>query len=96
MPEDHKTVLLSILGTVAAGVVVLLLTVAISGGISAGLIDTYVLPLFISAFALTTFWAILFAAGKGKLPWLGIEMNEKGPSPAKESSMEESKTSLRK
>ncbi len=74
--EEHKTVLLSILGTVLAGVLLFVITIAISGGVSVSLFKSYVLPLFLSAFTLSVFWSILFARYKGKLPILQPEADE--------------------
>ena len=76
MADEHKTVLLSILATVVAGSLLFLATVAVGGGISIDLIRGYVLPLFISAFTLTIFWAILYARNKGLLPWLLPEVQK--------------------
>ena len=70
MGDEHKTVLLSILGTVISACLLFVATVAIAGGISVDLVKSYVLPLFMSAFTLTVFWVILFARHKGKLPFL--------------------------
>jgi hypothetical protein len=68
--DEHKTVLLSILATVLAGVLIFIITVAVSGGISITLFKGYVLPLLMSAFTLAIFWGFLFARHKGKLPFL--------------------------
>ena len=68
--DEHTTVLLSILGTVVAAGLLFLITVGIAGGISIALFKSYVLPLFMSAFTLSIFWAILYARHKGKLPFL--------------------------
>ena len=65
--DEHKTVLLSILATVLAGVVIFIVTIAVAGGISISLLKSYVLPLFMSAFTLSIFWGFLFARHKGKL-----------------------------
>ena len=60
MPEDHKTVLLSITATVIAGLVILGTTIAINrGSFSLDLFKQYVLPLIISAFTLFVFFVIL-------------------------------------
>ncbi|MDA4129892.1 MAG: hypothetical protein OK457_03900 [Thaumarchaeota archaeon] len=60
MPEDHKTVLLSITATVIAGLILLGTTIAINGGtFSITLFKQYVLPLIISAFTLFVFFVIL-------------------------------------
>ena len=62
MPEDHKTVLLSITATVIAGLIILATTIAMNGGVfSLTLFKQYVLPLIISAFTLFVFFIILFA-----------------------------------
>jgi len=71
--DEHQTVLLSILGTVLSAVVILVITIAVSGGFSSTLFRSYVLPLFMSAFTLLVFWTILFARHKGKLPFLREE-----------------------
>jgi hypothetical protein len=68
--DEHNTVLLSIIATVLAACVLFLITVGVAGGISVALFKSYVLPLFMSAFTLTIFWAFLFARHKGKLPIL--------------------------
>ena len=61
MPEDHKTVLLSITATIIAGLIILGTTVAMNGGaFSVLLFKQYVLPLIISAFTLFVFFVILF------------------------------------
>jgi hypothetical protein len=78
MGDEHETVLLSILGTVLAGVMIFLITIAISGGVDVSLFKSYVLPIFMSAFTLSIFWAILFARHKGKLPFFS-----KTPTPPK-------------
>ncbi len=70
MSEEHKTVLLSILGTVLSALAIFAITIAINGGVSDTLFKSYVLPLFMSAFTLAIFWGILFARHKGKLPFL--------------------------
>jgi len=72
-------VLISIFSTLVAAVVILLATIAISGGVATSLIRSYVLPLVISAFTLAVFWGVLFARSKGKLTWLAPD------EPAKES-----------
>jgi hypothetical protein len=81
--DEHKTVLLSILGTVLSAITIFVITIAISGGVSVTLFKSYVLPLFMSAFTLLIFWGILFARHKGKLPFLQEEpeppKNEKAP-----------------
>ncbi len=59
MPEDHRTVLLSISATLLAGVVILITTTAINGSFSLELFRQYVLPLIISAFTLFMFFLIL-------------------------------------
>jgi hypothetical protein len=78
--DEHKTVLLSILGTVLSGVLIFVITIAISGGVSVTLFKSYVLPLFMSAFTLAVFWSILFARHKGKLPFLP-ETDAPAPAP---------------
>ncbi|MDA4129487.1 MAG: hypothetical protein OK457_01830 [Thaumarchaeota archaeon] len=60
MPEDHKTVFLSITATVIAGLLILGATIAINGGsFSLILFKQYVLPLIISAFTLFVFFVVL-------------------------------------
>lgn len=59
LPEDHKTVLLSISATLLAGVVILITTIAMNGSFSLELFRQYVLPLIISAFTLFMFFLIL-------------------------------------
>ena len=71
MAEDHRAILLSILATALAGTGLLIITIAVSGGVSLILIKGYVLPLYISAFTLSIYWIILFSRSKGKFPWLG-------------------------
>ena len=94
MGDEHKTVLLSILGTVLSAVLILLVTVAISGGFSSTLFLSYVLPLFMSAFTLLVFWTILFARHKGKLPFLREETEtpkkETSPPPQKQPESQQS------
>jgi hypothetical protein len=68
--DEHKTVLLSILGTVLSAIAIWVITIAVNGGFSVTLFKSYVLPLFMSAFTLAIFWGILFARHKGKLPFL--------------------------
>jgi hypothetical protein len=86
MAEDHKTVLLSIMATIVAGLFMFIGTVVVSGGISIDLIKGYVLPLFISAFTLAVFAGVLYARNKGRIPWLGPvepakQMKEEPPTP---------------
>ena len=87
MGDEHQTVLLSILGTLLSALVIFVITIAVSGGVSTTLFRSYVLPLFMSAFTLAIFWSILFARHKGKLPFLKEETeppkDEKGPAPQK-------------
>lgn len=71
--EEHKTVMVSILATVVAAIVLLIVTVAVAGHFSTSLFESYVLPLFMSAFTLLVFWAFLFARHKGKLSLLAEE-----------------------
>jgi hypothetical protein len=73
--------MISILATILAGILILLITIGVSGGISATLVKSYVLPLFMSAFTLSIFWVFLFARHKGKLPILGDEDSEVSPAP---------------
>ncbi len=68
MADEHKTVILSIFATLLAAVVVFVTTVAWSGGVSAILVEAYVLPLFVTAFSLAVFAGVLFARNKGKIP----------------------------
>jgi hypothetical protein len=74
--------MISILATVLAGILILLITIGVAGGISATLVKSYVLPLFMSAFTLSIFWVFLFARHKGKLPILGDEDSEVNPAPS--------------
>jgi hypothetical protein len=78
LAEDHKTVLLSIFATLLAALVVLVVTIVISGGIQITLIKSYVLPLVLSAFTLAVFAGVLVAHNKGMIP--GFDPSE----PAKE------------
>jgi len=71
--DEHKTVMLSIIATVVAAVLIFLVTIGISGGVSDALFKSYVLPLFMSAFTLSVFWVLLFARHKGKIPQLLAE-----------------------
>ena len=84
LADEHKTVMLSILATVVAGILLFVVTIAIAGGISITLFKSYVLPLFMSAFTLAIFWAFLFARHKGKLPILAETetTKEEKPPPA--------------
>ncbi len=70
LADDHKTVLLSILATTATGVLLFLVTIVVSGGVSMDMFVKWVLPVFISALSLGVFWFVLFARSKGKIPWL--------------------------
>ena len=85
--DEHETVLLSILGTVLSALAIFAITIAINGGVSNTLFNSYVLPLFMSAFTLAIFWGILFARHKGKLPFLQEEpeppKDDKASSPQK-------------
>jgi hypothetical protein len=85
--DEHKTVLLSILGTVLSALAIFVITIAVSGGVSVTLFKSYVLPLFMSAFTLAIFWGILYARHIGKLPFLAEEperpKDDKGSSPQK-------------
>jgi hypothetical protein len=86
LAEDHKTVVLSILATLLAALILLVATIAISGGITIELVKAYVLPLVISAFTLSVFAGVLFARNKGKLPWLAPtepSKDEKAPETSK-------------
>lgn len=88
MGNEHKTVLLSIIATLAAAAMLFVITFAINGGFSLTLFKSYVLPLFMSAFTLTIFWAFLFARYKGKIPQLSEEeppKEGKAPAPAPKS-----------
>ena len=67
MGNEHNTVMLSILATIVAAFLLFLVTIAVNGGVSATLFMSYVLPLLMSAFTLSVFWAFLFARHKGKL-----------------------------
>lgn len=73
MGDEHKTVMISIMATIVAAFVLFLVTVAVSGGVSKALFMSYVLPLLMSAFTLSVFWAFLFARHKGILPILAEE-----------------------
>jgi hypothetical protein len=66
--DEHKTVLLSILATLLAAAGTLVATVVVAGGLSAYLIEAYVLPLIVTAFSLGVFAVMLFAHKKGKMP----------------------------
>jgi hypothetical protein len=66
--DEHKTVLLSILATLFAAVVILAVTVVLAGGLSVKLVDSYVLPLLVTAFSLSIFAGVLFARNKGLIP----------------------------
>jgi fatty acid desaturase len=83
--DEHKTVMLSIMATVVAAVILFVGTIAIAGGVDVTLVKSYVLPLFMSAFTLTVFWAFLFARHKGMLPMLGEEeqKDQKAPTASK-------------
>jgi len=70
LADEHKTVLISIIATVLAACLLFLITIGVAGGVSIALFKSYVLPLFMSAFTLTIFWAFLFARHRGKLPIL--------------------------
>lgn len=79
MGDEHKTVMLSIIATLVAGVILFLITTAIAGGFSITYFKSYVLPMFMSAFTLSIFWGFLFARHKGKLPILAEEETSKDP-----------------
>jgi hypothetical protein len=68
MGDEHKTVLLSILATLFAAVVILAVTVVVAGGWSVRLVESYVLPLLVTAFSLSIFAGVLFARNKGLIP----------------------------
>lgn len=70
LADDHKTVLLSIMATVATGIILFIATIVISGTVSLDLFVKWVLPLFIAALSLGIFFIVLYARNKGKLPWL--------------------------
>ncbi len=70
MADEHKTALISLIATIFAGFVLFLVTIAIARGFSSSLVLAYVVPIFMSAFTLLIFWAILFARHKGVLPIL--------------------------
>jgi uncharacterized RDD family membrane protein YckC len=64
LASDHKVVALSITSIFASAVIIFGFTLAYSGGFSIVLFKQYVLPLFISAFTLGIFWAILFTSNR--------------------------------
>jgi len=75
--------MVSILATLSAALVLLVVTVGIAGHFSLSLFESYVLPLFMSAFTLSVFWAFLFARHKGKLSmFVEEERKEEKPAPA--------------
>jgi hypothetical protein len=90
--DEHKTVALSIIATVVAGFVLFATTVAISGGLSITLFKSYVLPLFMSAFTLSVFWAFLFARHKGRIPLLEETDAEKAKALADQKPAEQPKS----
>jgi ABC-type sugar transport system permease subunit len=71
--DEHKTVMISIIATIVAAFLLFLVTIAVAGGVSTTLFMSYVLPLLMSAFTLSVFWAFLFARHKGILPILAEE-----------------------
>lgn len=75
MGDDHKTVLLSIFATLLAALVIFVATLAISGGFSAVLFKSYVLPLLVSSFSLAIFAGVLFAKNKGAIPGFEPDTN---------------------
>jgi uncharacterized RDD family membrane protein YckC len=64
LASDHKVVALSVTSIFASAVVIFGFTFAYNGGFSVVLFKQYVLPLFISAFTLSLFWAILFTLNR--------------------------------
>ena len=65
MAEDHRTVVLSILGTLISGFIIFLATLAFNGGaFDMVYFKSYVLPMIISAFALSVFLMLLLVNKK--------------------------------
>jgi hypothetical protein len=81
LADEHKTVLLSILATLLAALAIFVTTIAVSGGISAALVESYVLPLLVTAFSLSIFAGVLFAKNKGKVPGFVSEKPEEKSAP---------------
>ena len=67
MADEHRVVLISILSTLVAAVIILAVSVALSGGIAIDLVRAYVLPLVISAFTLSVFWCVLYLTSRTKV-----------------------------
>lgn len=82
MADEHKTVILSIMGTLISALVIFAATVAITGGIDLTLVKAYVLPLMLSAFSLAIFAGVLVAHQKGKIPGMSPSEPEKDQKPA--------------
>jgi hypothetical protein len=80
--DEHKTVLLSILATLFAAVVILGVTVAVAGGWSLKLFESYVLPLLVTAFSLSIFAGVLFARSKGMIPGFPADAPKDSNKPA--------------
>jgi uncharacterized RDD family membrane protein YckC len=64
LANDHKVVAYSIASIFASAVIIFGFAFAYNGGFSMVLFKQYVLPLFISAFTLSLFWAILFTLNR--------------------------------
>ncbi|MDA4122514.1 MAG: hypothetical protein OK456_04950 [Thaumarchaeota archaeon] len=82
MAGEHKTVLLSILGTLLSAVILFVITIAISGGIDMTYVKAYVYPLVLSAFTLAVFAGVLFAREKGAIPGFEPTDSQKDQKPA--------------
>ncbi len=68
MAGEHKTVVLSIFGTLLSALILFVTTIAISGRIDMTYVEAYVFPLVLSAFTLAVFAGVLFAREKGAIP----------------------------
>jgi len=68
LAKEYEMVMLSILGTFSSAIIIFLVTIAVSGGLSVVLFKSYVLPLLLSSFTLLVYFTILYARHLGKLP----------------------------
>jgi hypothetical protein len=82
MAGEHKTVILSILGTLLSALILFGTTIVISGGIDMTYVKAYVFPLVLSAFTLAVFAGVLFAREKGAIPGFEPTDSQKDEKPS--------------
>ena len=79
MPDDHKTVALSITASLAsAGIILLSISLFDGGSPSPDLVLRFVVPLLIASLTLSLFWMLLFLRNRmtgraAKVPAIGEE-----------------------